>query len=42
MRFELGKKRTLFVHLTLLPYLQASRELKTKPTQLSVKDLKSV
>ena len=42
MRFELWKERTLFVHLTLLPYLLASNELKTKPTQLSVKALKSV
>ena len=42
MRFELWKERTFFVHLTLLPYLSAARELKTKPTQLSVKALKSV
>lgn len=41
MRFNLGKEMTLFVHLTLLPYLAASNELKTKPTQLSVRELKS-
>jgi len=36
---ELGKERVMFVHLTLVPYLSASKELKTKPTQNSVREL---
>ncbi|HLZ65137.1 MAG TPA: CTP synthase [Aliidongia sp.] len=36
---ELGKERTMFVHLTLVPYIPAAGELKTKPTQHSVKEL---
>ena len=39
---ELGPERTMFVHLTLLPYVAAAGELKTKPTQHSVKELLSV
>lgn len=39
MRWELGPTETLVIHLTLLPYLNASKELKTKPTQHSVKQL---
>jgi CTP synthase len=39
---ELGRERSMFVHLTLVPYLQAAGELKTKPTQHSVKELQSV
>jgi CTP synthase len=39
---ELGRERTMFVHLTLLPYIAAAGELKTKPTQHSVKELLSV
>ncbi|MEM0995095.1 MAG: CTP synthase [Bacteroidota bacterium] len=39
MRRELGQDNCLVIHLTLLPYLQATKELKTKPTQHSVKDL---
>ena len=39
LRNELGKKSTYFVHLTLVPYLSASNEFKTKPTQHSVKEL---
>lgn len=42
LRNELGRERTLFVHLTLLPYLSTAGELKTKPTQHSVKELLSV
>lgn len=42
LRNELGASRTLFLHLTYIPYLQASGELKTKPTQHSVKELLSV
>jgi len=39
---ELGRERTLFVHLTLLPYIPSAGELKTKPTQHSVKELQSL
>ena len=42
MRLSLGKENTLFVHLTLVPYLKTSGELKTKPTQHSVKELRSI
>lgn len=41
LRHEEGRGNTLLVHLTLLPYLKSSNELKTKPTQLSVKTLQS-
>src|SRR5690606_4270502 len=39
---EEGSENTLFVHLTLVPYLKAAGELKTKPTQHSVKELRSI
>ena len=39
MRWELGTDNCLVVHLTLIPYLNAAKELKTKPTQHSVKEL---
>ncbi len=39
---ELGQTRSLFVHLTLVPYISSAGELKTKPTQHSVKELLSV
>ena len=39
---ELGRERSMFMHLTLLPYVAAAGELKTKPTQHSVKELQSV
>jgi len=39
---ELGSQRAMFIHLTLVPYLPAAGELKTKPTQHSVKELQSV
>ncbi|HLH06922.1 MAG TPA: CTP synthase [Terriglobales bacterium] len=42
MRQELGRENTLFVHVTLVPYIAAAGELKTKPTQHSVKELLSV
>ncbi|MGF1528025.1 MAG: CTP synthase [Candidatus Competibacterales bacterium] len=42
MGSELGKSRALFIHLTLLPYIKSSGELKTKPTQHSVKELRSI
>ncbi len=39
---EHGKKNCLFIHLTLVPYLKSSDEIKTKPTQHSVKELRSI
>ena len=39
---ETGRKNTLFIHLTLVPYMKASDEIKTKPTQHSVKELRSI
>ncbi|HLN23736.1 MAG TPA: CTP synthase, partial [Patescibacteria group bacterium] len=39
---ELGRSRTMFVHLTLVPYIPSAGELKTKPTQHSVKELLSL
>jgi len=42
MRQDLGRENTLFVHVTLVPYIAAAGELKTKPTQHSVKELLSV
>ena len=41
MRLELGSTRTLFMHLTLVPYIAAAGETKTKPTQRSVKEMLS-
>jgi CTP synthase len=41
LRYELGTRNTLIIHLTLIPYLEAAGELKTKPTQHSVKTLLS-
>lgn len=40
--YELGKDRCLFMHLTLVPFIAAAKELKTKPTQHSVKELRSI
>ncbi len=42
LRFELGRTQTAFIHLTLLPYIAASGELKTKPTQHSVQKLREI
>lgn len=42
MRIELGPAATLFMHLTLVPYIATSAEIKTKPTQHSVKELRSI
>jgi len=42
MGVELGRDRCLYIHLTLVPYVAASGELKTKPTQHSVKELRSI
>ena len=39
---ELGPQRACFIHLTLLPYIPAAGEMKTKPTQHSVKELRSI
>lgn len=40
--YELGRDKALYIHLTLVPYLAAARELKTKPTQHSVRELRSI
>jgi CTP synthase len=42
MRHELGRSNTLFVHVTLVPWIAAAQELKTKPTQHSVKELRAI
>jgi CTP synthase len=42
MRKEVGPNKTLYIHLTLLPWISASHELKTKPTQHSVRELRSI
>jgi CTP synthase len=42
MRMKLGAAHTLFIHLTLVPYIAATGEMKTKPTQHSVKELRSI
>ena len=40
--FELGRNRTLYLHLTLVPHIRKAGEMKTKPTQHSVKELRSI
>jgi len=42
MRVEVGVENALFMHLTLVPYISAAGEIKTKPTQHSVKELRSI
>lgn len=42
MRGDLGKERCLYLHLTLVPYMRMAGELKTKPTQHSVKELRGI
>ena len=42
MAVELGREKTLFMHLTLVPYIASAGEIKTKPTQHSVKELRSI
>jgi CTP synthase len=42
MRSEIGRENSLFVHVTWLPYIGATGELKTKPTQHSVRELRSI
>ncbi|MFM9967366.1 MAG: CTP synthase [Burkholderiales bacterium] len=42
MRLELGQKNTCYLHLTLVPYIKTAGEIKTKPTQHSVKELREI
>jgi len=42
LRMELGQQNTLFIHLTLVPFIPTAGEIKTKPTQHSVKELRSI
>ncbi|MGH9608078.1 MAG: CTP synthase [Bryobacteraceae bacterium] len=42
MRHEEGRENTMFIHLTLVPWIAAAQELKTKPTQHSVKELRAI
>ncbi|MQF95019.1 MAG: CTP synthase [SAR202 cluster bacterium] len=42
MRNDVGRDNVYYIHLTLLPYIKAAQELKTKPTQHSVKELRSI
>jgi len=42
MGVELGRDRSLFIHLTLVPYIKTAGEIKTKPTQHSVKELRTI
>ncbi|CAL4323730.1 CTP synthase [Buchnera aphidicola] len=42
MAVDIGRKKIIYIHLTLIPYIAASREIKTKPTQHSVKELLSI
>lgn len=42
MRLDLGKQNTLYIHLTLVPFIKAAREFKTKPTQHSVRELRAI
>jgi CTP synthase len=42
MRMELGEKNSCYIHLTLVPYIKSAGEIKTKPTQHSVKELREI
>lgn len=42
LRTDAGRENVMYIHVTLVPYLQAAREFKTKPTQHSVKELRSI
>ncbi len=42
LRADLGKENTLYIHVTYVPYIQAAGELKTKPTQHSVRELRAI
>src|SRR5207244_11841353 len=41
-RQDVGRENTLYIHLTLVPFIPSAHELKTKPTQHSVRDLRSI
>ncbi len=42
VRHEVGRENCIFVHVTLVPWISAAQELKTKPTQHSVKELRAI
>ena len=42
LRFDMGSENTLFIHVTLVPYIKTAGEVKTKPTQHSVKELRAI
>ncbi|MEI6092109.1 MAG: CTP synthase, partial [bacterium] len=42
MKYDVGQENVCYIHLTLVPYLKAAKELKTKPTQHSVRDLRNI
>ncbi len=42
MRYDIGRENVMYIHVTLIPYLKAAGEMKTKPTQHSVKELRSL
>jgi CTP synthase len=42
LRSDLGRENTMYIHVTWLPYISATKELKTKPTQHSVRELRSI
>src|SRR5690606_15391503 len=42
LRLDVGRESCVYIHVTLLPYVAAAQELKTKPTQHSVKELRSI
>jgi CTP synthase len=42
MRTDVGRENTVYIHVTWLPYIGATAELKTKPTQHSVRELRSI
>ncbi|MBE8182424.1 MAG: CTP synthase, partial [Candidatus Portiera sp.] len=42
MRLQLGAKNTMFIHVTMVPYIKSAGEIKTKPTQHSVKEMRSI
>ena len=42
LKFDLGKDRVMYIHVTLIPYIEAAGELKTKPSQHSVNELRSI
>ncbi len=42
MRYDVGRENVIYIHLTLVPYIKSAGELKTKPTQHSVKELRAI